>query len=538
MRPLILPGIVAFFLVVLSWACVPAVGAAGEKWVSRDAFVSAGIGDARILIPFLADDTASASVCGLVYNGLTKIDKDLKVVGDLALSWDVEEGGRAITFHLRWDVLWHDGKPFTADDVVFTYRAILDPAVGCPYISNFKDINDVRAIDAHTVRFGFERPYAPALVKLGMGIIPEHVFELDRDIRKSKYARCPIGTGPYRFSKWEIGQYMVLEANPDYFEHVPGIKRYVYRLIPDQSVQFLELLSDGIDSMDLNPYQFRFRADTPEFRARIAKYEYLSQSYTYIGYNLNDPLFSDVRVRRALSYAINIKEVIDAALLGLGEPCTGPFFKGSPFYDGSVGGYDFDPEKAAALLREAGWADTDGDGILEKDGLEFRFTVATNQGSQVREDVATIVQRQWALIGVRTEIQVIAWAAFLDQFIDKKNFQAVILGWTLPVDPDPDPVWHSEAMKPGGLNFVSYSNKRVDELIDEGRREFDPAKRKKIYNEIHRLISEDAPYTFLFFPYATPAINKRFHGIDPAPAGIGYNFIDWYVPEDEVRYKF
>ncbi len=536
--PLTLFGAVAFFFAVFSCAFSPSGLSAEENPASADAYVSAGIGDARILIPFLADDTASASVCGLVYNGLTKIDKDLNVVGDLALSWDIEEGGRAITFRLRKNVLWHDGEPFTADDVVFTYRAILDPAVGCPYISNFKDIKDIKALDAYTVRFEFEQPYAPALVKLGMGIIPEHVFELDRDIRRSKYARAPIGTGPYRFSKWEIGQYMVLEANPDYFEHVPGIKRYVYRLIPDQSVQFLELLSDGIDSMDLNPYQFRFRAGTAEFRSRIAKYEYLSHSYTYIGYNLNDPLFSDVRVRRALSYAINIKEVIDAALLGLGEPCTGPFLKGSPFYDDSVRGYDFDPEKAASLLREAGWADTDGDGVLEKDGEEFRFIIATNQGSQAREDAATIVQRQWARVGVKAEIQVIAWSAFLDQFIDKKNFQAVILGWTLPVDPDPDPVWHSEAMRPGGLNFVSYSNKRVDELIEEGRRQFDPEKRKKIYNEIHLLISEDAPYTFLFFPYATPAINKRFHGIEPAPAGIGYNFIDWYVDPKEVRYKF
>jgi peptide/nickel transport system substrate-binding protein len=331
---------------------------------------------------------------------------------------------------------------------------------------------------------------------------------------------------------------MVLDANEKYFEHAPGIKKYVYMIIPDQAIQFLELLSGGIDSMDLNPYQFKFRSETPEFKRGIEKYEYLSHAYTYIGYNLKDPLFSDVKVRRALSYGVNMKEVIGAALLGLGEPCTGPFLKGSPYYDPSVEGYPYDPEKAKALLREAGWNDDDGDGILEKEGAEFRFTILTNQGSQVREDTATIIQREWAALGVKAEIQVVAWSAFLDQFIDKKNFQTVILGWTLPIDPDPDPVWHSDAMKPGGLNFVSYSNKRVDELISAGKREFDPEKRKAIYREMHKLISDDAPYTFLFFPYATPAINKRFRGVEPAPAGIGYNFIDWYVPEDEVRYKF
>lgn len=536
-RPLPFIGAVVFFLAAFMPAVLHAEKPSGE-WASRDAFVSGGIGDARVLIPFLADDSSSASICGMVYNGLTKIDKDLNVVGDLADKWDVEDGGLKITFHLKKNVKWHDGKPFTADDVAFTYKTILDPLVGCPYISNFKDIRDIKAPDANTVVFEFSEPYAPALVKLGMGIIPKHLFEGAKDIRRSEYARKPIGTGPYRLTKWEAGQYMVLEAYPGYFEHVPGIKKYVYRLIPDQAVQFLELLSGGIDSMDLNPYQYKFRSVTSEFRAKAEKYKYVSQSYTYVGYNMKDPVLSDVRVRRALSYAINVKEIIDGALLGLGEPCTGPFMKGSPYYDGAVKGYEYDPGKAAALLKEAGWADTDNDGILERNGRKFRVTIATNQGSQVREDTATIIQRQWSKVGVKTEIQVVAWSAFLDQFINKKNFQAVILGWSLPVDPDPDPVWHSEAMKPGGLNFVSYSNKRVDELIEAGRREFDIEKRKTIYHEIHRLISEDAPYTFLFFPYATPAIHKRFRGIDPAPAGIGYNFIEWYVPEREVKYKF
>ncbi|MDD3089052.1 MAG: peptide-binding protein [Candidatus Omnitrophica bacterium] len=530
-RPLAVISVVAFLFCfcVLVWA-----SGAG----TRDAFVGASIGEARILVPFLADDTASASICGMVYNGLTRIDKNLNVTGDLAESWDVARGGMEITFFLRKGVKWHDGEPFTSADVVFTYEKIMDPGTGCPYAANFRDIESVTAVGDHTVKFSFSRPYAPALVKLGMGIIPKHLFSGIGDMRSSPYARSPVGTGPYRFEEWQRGRYLILKANYDYYEHSPGIKRYVQLIIPDQSVQFLELLSGGIDSMELNPYQYRLRSDTDLFKNEIEKYEYLSHSYTYIGYNLRDPLFSDVRVRQALSLAIDPREIVDSVLLGLGEPCTGPFLKGSAYYDDSVPGYPYDMEKAKRLLEDAGWVDTDEDGILEKDGRELRFVLATNQGSQVREDAATVIQRQWAGIGVKVEIQVVAWAAFLDHFIDKKNFQAVILGWTLPVDPDPDPIWHSRASAPGGLNFVSYSDPEVDRLIDEGRAEFDPGERKRIYREIHRLISEDAPYTFLFFPYATPAVNRRFKGIEPAPAGIGYNFIDWYVPEDEVRYKF
>jgi peptide/nickel transport system substrate-binding protein len=527
---------VIFFLLIL-----PAVTEAysqQEGWASRDAYVSSGIGDARVLIPFLADDTTSGSICSLVYNGLTKVDKDLNIVGDLAERWEIADGGLSITFYLHRDVRWHDGVPFSAEDVRFSFKTILDPKVGCPYVSSYTDIEEIEIIDPYTVRFHYKRPYAPALLKFGMGIIPKHLFEDIGDIRRSVYARAPIGTGPYRFSEWETGQHIILEANPDYFEHVPGIKRYVYKIVPDQSVQFLELVAGQTDSMDLNPYQFFYRSNTPEFKERIRKYRYLAHSYVYVGYNLEDPLFKDKKVRQALSYAINKKKIIEAVLLGLGEKCTGPFLKGTPYYDETVPGYDYDPAKAAELLREAGWSDTNADGILEKNGDQFRFRIATNQGSQVREDVATIVQSQWAQLGIKTEIQVVAWSAFLDRFVNKKQFQAVILGWTIPIDPDIYAVWHTDSMREGGLNFISYSDRRVDELIELGRREFDPARRKEIYCEIHRRISEDAPYTFLFFRYATPAVQKRFEGIEPAPAGIGYNFIDWHVPEREAKYKF
>ncbi|MFH1665847.1 MAG: peptide-binding protein [Candidatus Omnitrophota bacterium] len=535
-RLLFLIKTAAFFLMIL----YPAAGARsqGKEWVPRDAYVSSGIGDARVLIPLFADDATSSSICALVYNGLTRVDKDLDIVGDLAERWEVSEDGRVITFYLHKNVKWHDGRPFTAEDVLFTYNTILAPENGCPYISSYSDISDIEAVDKYTVRFRYTRPYAPALLKFGMGIIPAHLFRGLDNIRESPEARSPVGTGPYKYTVWESGQHIILKANADYFEHAPGIKRYVYRIIPDQAVQFLELVSGGIDSMDLTPYQYIYRSRTREFTENIEKYRYLAHAYTYIGYNLNDSLFSDRRVRQALSYAVNRKEIIDAVLLGMGQPCTGPFLKGTPYYNESAEGYDYDPGKAVSLLGAAGWADTDNDGILEKDGAEFRFCIVTNQGNKAREDIATIVQDQWAKVGVKADIKVIAWSAFLDQFVNKKNFQAVILGWTLPLDPDIYSVWHSDSMGKGGLNFISYSNRRVDELIVRGRMEFDPDERAGIYRQIHRLISEDAPYTFMFFPYATPAVQKRFKGITPAPAGIGYNFIDWYVDEDEVRYKF
>jgi len=532
---------VTFFLMtvlLLLVLSVPGVPDAAGREETRDAYVHSGISDARILIPFLADDSVSGSICSYIYNGLTKVDKDLNIVGDLAESWEIEDEGLSITFHLRKGVKWHDGEPFTSRDVRFTYEKILAPETRCPYVSSYADISGISTPDEHTIRFTYKVPYAPALLKFGMGIIPEHLFEKTEEIQRSSYARDPVGTGPYIFSAWENAQYIVLRANEEYFEHVPFIKRYVYKIVPDQSVQFLELISGNIDSIDLNPYQFIYRSNTPEFKERIDKYKYLAHSYTYLGYNNESPIFSDKRVRKALSYAINKEEIIKTVLLGLGEKCSGPFLKGTSYYNKSARTYEYDPIKAAVLLREAGWYDIDGDGILEKEGKEFRIKILTNQGNQVREDAATIVQEQWAKLGVKVEIQVIAWSAFLDQFIEKRDFQVVLLGWTIPIDPDIYAVWHTSSSAPGGLNFVSYSNKEVDRLIEEGRRELKIEKREDIYRKIHELIAEDAPYTFLFFPYATPAVQKRFQGIKPELAGIGYNFIDWYVPEDEVKYRF
>jgi peptide/nickel transport system substrate-binding protein len=500
-----------------------------------DAYVTGSIADAVNLIPILHTDSASSSITGVVFNGLTKVDKDLNIVGDLAERWEVSEDGKEIIFFLRRGVKWQDGAPLTTGDIKFTFEAILNPKNACPYAANHMDIEKIDIIDDYTVKFIYSQPYAPALSKLGTSIIPKHLYR-DEDLRSSKLKRDPMGCGPYVFKKWKTDQYIILESNRDYFEHRPYIDRNVMRVIPNQAVQFLELTTGGIDQMSLNSYQYVYRTDTEKFKSKCNKYEYLSRAYTYIGYNLNDPLFKDKKVRKALSCAIDKGEIIDGVLLGLGEPCTGPFFKETPYYSKRAEAYKYDKEKARRLLKEAGWVDTDGDGILDKNGTPFKFKLITNQGNKEREDIAIIVQRKWKELGIGVEVQVIAWAAFLNEFVDKKKFQAVVLGWSMALDPDSYVVWHSASSKEGGLNFVSYKNEEVDRLIEDGRRTFNNEKRIEIYNRIHEIIADDAPYTFLYFPYAKVAISKRFKGIKPAPAGLGYNFIDWYVDPGDWKY--
>jgi peptide/nickel transport system substrate-binding protein len=500
-----------------------------------DTIIFGSIGEPSNLIPALSSDSASSEVNGLVYSGLVRYDKNLELEGELAESWEISPDNLTITFHLRRGVTWHDGAPFTSADVLFTYRLYTDPDTPTAYAEDYRQVAEASAPDPHTFRVTYEKPYAPALESWGVSIHPRHLLE-GKDVTKSPLSRHPVGTGPYRFVEWKAGEKVVLEANPDYFEGQPYIRRVVYRLIPDLSTQFLELQSGGLDYMGLTPLQYRMQTDTPAFRRRFSKYSYLAFGYTYLGYNLRRPMFQDRRVRQALSYAINKQEIIDGVLLGLGQPATGPYKTDTWFYNPDVPRYPYDPARARALLAEAGWRDTDGDGLVDRDGRPLSFTIVTNQGNDLRVKTGEIIQRRFREVGVDVKLRVIEWASFLKEFINPGNFDATILGWTGGPEPDQYNIWHSSKTGPRELNFIQFRNAEVDELLERGRRTFDRAERKRIYGRFQEILAEEQPYTFLYIPDVLPVVAKRFRGIEPAPAGITYNFIKWYVPAGEQKY--
>ncbi len=511
----------------LSTADAPAYG---------DIIIQGSIGDASNLIAMLASDSASHEIASLCYNGLVKYDKDLKLVGDLAESWDVSDDKLTITFHLRKGVKWQDGVEFTAEDVMFGYQTIIDPNTPTAYAGDFQEVEKAEVVDRYTFRVKYKKPFAPGLASWNyLIVLPAHILK-GKDITRSELVRNPMGTGPYKLKEWKTGEKIVLVSNHDYFEGRPYIDGVIYRIIPDLATMFLELKAGNIDYMGLTPTQYLRQTDTPKFKKNFRKYKYLSFSYTYLGYNLLNPKFQDRRVRQAISYAIDKEEIIEGVLLGLGEVATGPYKPGTWQYNPDVKRYPYNPEKAKELLREAGWIDTNGDGIIEKDGKPFEFTVITNQGNDQRKKVAEIIQRRLSEVGIKMKIRILEWATFINEYIDKKKFEATILGWTIGQDPDLFDVWHSSKTHFKELNFISYKNKEVDRLIMEGRHTFDLEKRKRAYFRIQEILAEDQPYTFLYVPYSLPVIHKRFRGIKPAAAGISYNFIKWYVPKPEQKY--
>jgi len=500
-----------------------------------DIIVRGDIGDASNLIPILASDSASHSIAGLIYNGLVKYDKDMNIVGDLAESWDISDDGLVITFHLRKGVKWHDGKPFTAKDVLYTYQITVDPKTPTAYAGDFLKVKKAEVLDDYTFRVTYDKPFAPSLISWSSAVLPRHLLE-GQNITKSSLARHPVGTGPYLFKEWLAGQKIVLVSNADYFEGRPYVDGHVTRIIPDMATMFLELRARNIDMMGLTPLQYTRQTENNLFRQSFDKYRYLAFAYTYLGYNLKHPFFADKRVRQAISYAINKEEIISGVLLGLGKPATGPYKPGTWAYNENVKTYSYNPQKARELLRAAGWTKTNNDGFLEKDGRPFTFELVTNQGNETRQKCAEIIQRQLKEVGIDVKIRILEWAAFINDFINKRRFEAVILGWTIPLDPDAYDVWHSSKTAPEELNFISYKNPEVDALLEKARSTFDQKLRKKYYDRFQEILVEDQPYTFLYVPDELVIISKRFRGIEPAPIGLSHNFIKWYVPKDEQKY--
>src|SRR5512135_2729028 len=262
--------LIYMILASLLWGCSGGDGAGPGSHTDTgpaygDIMVEGSIGDASNLIPLLSSDNASHSIAGLIFNGLVKYDKDINVVGDLAESWDISKDGLVITFHLRKGVRWHDGRPFTAQDVLYTYQVTVDPKTPTAYAGDFLKVKEAEILDDHTFRATYDKPFAPALTSWSVGILPKHLLA-GRDITTSPLGRHPIGTGPYKFKEWVTGQKIVLISNPDYFEGRPYIDGYVLRILPDKATMFLELRANGIDQMDLTPLQYTRQTENNLFR--------------------------------------------------------------------------------------------------------------------------------------------------------------------------------------------------------------------------------------------------------------------------------
>ena len=501
-----------------------------------DSLVMGTIGEASNLLPRMSTDSASSEVVQHLFVSLLKYDEYLVITPWAAESYEILDEGLRIAFVMKQGILWEDGVEMTADDVAFTYRTMINPETPTAYAGDFLMVDEFIQTGKYSFEVTYKSPYARSLETWMARILPKHILEKE-NLRETVYARAPIGNGPYKLKEWVAGSRIVLEANPRYFEGRPKIDRLIFSIIPDLTTMFLELKAGALDMMGLTPQQYTYQTETPAVADFYNQFRDLSFAYTYLGYNLESPLFNNVNVRRAIAHAIDKKEIIAGALLGQGEATIGPYVPGTWAYNTAIAEYPTDIALAETLLAEAGWV-KDSKGMLRNaKGLPFAFTIMTNQGNEQRIKTAVIIQSQLKKLGMNVSIRTVEWATFFSQFVNKGFFDAVILGWTTPLDPDLYDVWHSSRLRPTGLNFMKYANPEVDALIEYARRTFDRDERKKAYDAVQVYLHEDQPYCFLFAPYSLPVVHKRFQGIQQAPAGITYNMKEWWVPKAEQKYR-
>ncbi|WP_331774598.1 peptide-binding protein [Sulfurospirillum sp. 1612] len=466
--------------------------------------------------PILSTDSASSEVAGFLFNSLIKYDKHAKIVPSLATSYEFKNPTTLI-FYLRHDVSWSDGAPFSAKDVLFTYKTIISPKIFTPYASSFKHIKSVEALDDYTVKVTYKYPYFKALETWMMEILPEHILKNDKDIMTSKFNQAPIGTGAYTLKKFTTSSDIELDANPHYFIHKPYIDKIIFHYLPDSSASFLMLKSGLLDMGSLSALQLTRQIDE-NFKKQYNIYESPAHAYEYLGFNLKNKKFKDPRVRKALSLAINRQELVNILYFGHGKVCSGPFLPGTGAFNPHIKAPKQDIKKATALLKEAGY----------DKAHPLRFEITTSTGS-TRSYIAQILQHQLKQSGVIVTLRVMEWQAFLNTVVLPRHFEAVLLGWSVGLKPDAYSIWHSESDKKGGFNFVGYHNKKVDRLIKKAERTVESEKFDAIYQKIFQLIVDDNPYLFLVIPNSITVVSKKISPISPSIIGVMHNIIDWKI---------
>ncbi|MFZ0448360.1 MAG: peptide-binding protein [Desulfatiglandaceae bacterium] len=458
------------------------------------------------------------------FNGLKYLDADLRLDNRVMETYarrilPATEHNPVILFHLRPGIKFHDGTLLTAKDVKFTYDAIMDPKNLSPRISDYEPVKSVEIIDPLTVKVTYKRLYSPALTTWAIGILPEHLLNRDAlraealrrgedpkkfSVRMSSFNRHPVGSGPFRFEEWKSDQFISLRRFEDYWEGPPNYDHYYLRIIPDNLTQEMEFYAGTVDDYAVQPHQVKRLESDPRYQS----FSGTSFGYTYIGYNMRRKPFDDPRVRRALGMAIDVDKIIRYVLYGQGERITGPFAKQTDYYDAAIKPLPYDPEGALKLLAEAGWR-RNRDGWLERQGKRLQFTLITNSGNDLRKAILAIAQAAWKQIGIDVRTDLLEWSVFIQERVNKADFDAVILGWQMGIEPDLYQIWHSSQTHPYQLNFVGFKDKQADDLIIKIRQEYDHDAQVAYCHRLHEIIAREQPYTFLYVGKWTAILDKR-----------------------------
>lgn len=508
--------------------------ATSEEAPVRGDMLVYGMVSPMVLNPILNTDVPSDIVIGTIFSGLITVNDRMEHKPDLAKSWEVElldDGRMVMTFHLREDVLWHDGVPFTAEDALFTFETIMDEYTITIRRGDYEKVEIWEVVDPHTFRVTFVEPFAPALTAFTRGVIPKHLLE-GEDINIARFNHEPIGTGPFVFREWVPDVHVIVDRNENYFGQVPYLDSIMWRIIPDDEILMMELEAGAIDFAGIPTIHYRRMREVDH----VYVHRFPGLRFTYFGWNERLPKFDDDRVRRALTLALDREIMAEVIYEGLAVPATGPFPPVSWATNPDVIPLPYDPEEAKRLLAEAGWTDTDGDGWLDRDGIKFEFEFLGQAGDPVDMMIIELAMEHYRAIGVKLTPLFLEWGDFVSRLDPpRRDFEAFFLGFSVGIDPDVHVFYHSGQAE-WGFNDTNFVDTITDVLIDAGRRTLAFEQRRDIYWELHDRLNELQPVSFMFFPESLVGVERRFRGIVPTPVGLLWNIEYWWVPEDLQRH--
>ncbi len=481
-------------------------------------------------------DRNSEILAAQITDALLRYDEHMELQPRLARDWEFSEDRLTLTFHLRPGVRWHDGREFSAEDVIFSVEQARDPLVeNRSFAPQFRDLISLEAVDPLTLRARYSVATQDVLDAWRVPIIPRHLAEPGAALLTGAFAQKPVGCGPFRFVRYRPGEEIVLGANDDYWDGRPRIDRLVFRIYPDQRTGYQALLAGDLDLMTVTPDLWH-EAQENEAAAHLDGFVYYRLSVWQVGWNLDgsNPFFTDPRVRRAMLLALDREKFNESLVHGLARPAATTFHPGLPWTDSAVLPLPYDPDEARRLLAEAGWIDGDGDGIRERDGRPFRFTLTIHSSTQgINDHMAAWQQQSWAEVGMRAEIEKLEWRQFRERR-RAHEFEAAMAGLSFTPSPDQFELYHSSARDE--FNFGGLADPEVDRLLEQGRTTLDVEARRAIYFELQQRLHALQPIgCLLHFP--TPVLHdKRLQGIVPAPLdhwGITRGPREWHwVVED------
>lgn len=460
-----------------------------------------------------------------LFDGLVRHDEGNIVRPLLAESWAVSGDGRTWTFDIRKGVKFHDGHELTSEDVKFTMEKIMDPAAHSFFASALGGLTDIIEKGPYEIEIRMKEPNFVLNHFCIFGIVPKHAY------KKRGFRDMPIGTGPFKMVHLD-DKGAVLRANGDYFLGRPYLDGIRVRVYKSQLEAWSRLMAGDIDVFQpVLPRNYKFLETLPDMRL----YSSLHPYYYILGFNMRDGLFRDKNVRLGLSLAVDRQALVREVLQGKGKEASGPLFPLNPPSPPLAKGGLYNPDKAIILLKKSGWV-PGRDGILRKNGKPLEFSCLTFEADEILRETGAMIQDQLSRIGVRMELKTVTAKEFVNGF-ENKRFQSVLLYYTALIDSDIHFIFFHSSQADHGLNWLSYKNPVVDELLERGRMEPDQEKRQRVYSLFQEELQNDPPGIFLFWREYLAGVNKRFRGVKMGPGGFLWNLGEWWVPREEQKYR-